>query len=272
MSQPSTRLYRGRVADQIVDDLRGQILSGALPDGARLPSERELAGQYDVSAPTIREAVRVLTAMGLLSTRNGSRTVVTASGDTLLAMSIASVVQFEKVTAADVFGLLRTLNVYAVEQAVERASDEDIASLRSAAERAAEIADAESSAAALVHFFVTLSAISHNPLLAALCRFITQVQIGLALELSKENNEDWGRVPRSLSKARMDIVDALARRDGPVAVQLIREYHDKAVKRVQSSAGAKSLRDTDPGLIGALSSWLGANVGLGSSPDRRLQP
>ena len=272
MSQPSTRLYRGRVADQIVEDLRGQILSGALPDGARLPSERELAAQYDVSAPTVREAVRVLTAMGLLSTRNGSRTTVTASGDTLLAMSIASVVQFEKATAADVFGLLGTLNAYAVELAVARASDQDIADLRAAAERAAEVADADTSAAALLTFFVTLSAISHNPLLAALCRFITQVQIGLALELSKENDEEWGRLPRSLTKARMDIVDALARRDGAAAVHLVREYHDKVVRRVQSSARARSLRETDPGLVGALSSWLGANVGLGSSADRRSQP
>ncbi|HWC80579.1 MAG TPA: GntR family transcriptional regulator [Pseudonocardiaceae bacterium] len=271
MSQPSTRLYRGRVADQIVEDLRGQILSGALPDGARLPSERELAAQYDVSAPTIREAVRVLTAMGLLSTRNGSRTTVTASGDTLLAMSIASVVQFEKMTAADVFGLLGALNAYAVELAVDRASDEDIAGLRAAAEQAAEIADAESSAAALLNFFVTLSAISHNPLLAALCRFITQIQIGLAVELTRETNEEWGRVPRSLNRARMDIVDAVAQRDGPTAVQLIREYHAKVVKRVQSSPGAKRLRETDPGLTGALSSWLGANVGLGNSPDRRSQ-
>jgi DNA-binding FadR family transcriptional regulator len=255
-----------------VDDLRGQILSGTLPDGARLPSERELAAQYDVSAPTIREAVRVLTAMGLLSTRNGSRTIVTASGDTLLAMSIASVVQFEKVTAPDVFGLLGALNAYAVEQAVERASDEDIAGLRAAAEQTAKITDAESSAAALLHFFVTLSAISHNPLLAALCRFITQMQIGLALELSKKSGEEWGRVPRSLHKARMDIVDALARRDGPTAVQLVREYHDKAVKRVQSSPGAKRIRESDPGLASLLSSWLGANVGLGSNPDRRSRP
>jgi len=265
MLQPSARLYRGRVADQIMEDLRGQILSGALPDGARLPSERELAAHYDVSAPTIREAVRVLTAMGLLSTRNGSRTTVTASGDTLLAMSIASVVQFEKMTAADVFGLLGVLNAYAVELAVERASEEDIAELRAAAEQAARIGDVESSSAALLSFFVTLSAISHNPLLAALCRFITQVQIGLAVELSKETSEEWGRVPRSLSKARMDIVDAIARRDGPSAAQLIREYHTKVVKRVQSSPGAKKLTETDPSLAGVLSSWLRTNVGSGDA-------
>jgi DNA-binding FadR family transcriptional regulator len=267
--EPSARLYRGRVADQIVEDLRRQILSGALEDGARLPSERELAAHYDVSGPTIREAVRVLTSMGLLSTRNGSRTTVTARSDTLLAMSIASVVQFEKMAAADVFGLLGALNAYAVEQAVERASDEDIAELRAAAERAAEIADVEVASAALLHYFVTLSAISHNPLLAALCRLITQIQIGLAVELAKGSGEEWGWIPRSLNKARMDIVDAIAQRDASTAVHLIREYHRKVIKRIQSSPEAKKRRETDPGLTSFLSTWLGANVGLASGLDKR---
>ncbi|HEY4459784.1 MAG TPA: GntR family transcriptional regulator [Pseudonocardiaceae bacterium] len=263
MAQPAERLYRGRVADQIVEDLRRQILSGELPDGSRLPSERELAAQYDVSAPTIRESVRVLTAMGLLSTRNGSRTTVTASGDTLLAMSIASVVQFEKVTAADVFGLLGALNAYAAEQAVRRASDEDITRLRAAAEQAAE-----PSADALVRFFTCLAEISGNPLLAALCRFITQMQIGLAVELSKGTDQEWGLVPRSLAGARLEIVDAIAERDAAAAVELVREYHTKVVKRIQSSPGAKQLRASDPGLTSLLSSWLSGNVTVGSQPDR----
>src|SRR5882757_5899797 len=268
MSRSPANLYRGRVADQIVEDLRRQIVNGELPDGTRLPSERELASHYDVSAPTIREAIRVLTAIGLLSARNGSRTVVTARSDTLLAMSIASVVQFEKMTAAEVLGVLGALNAYAVEQAVERASDQDIAALREAALRSGEIADRESGSTALLTFFVTLSQISHNPLLAALCRFITQVQIGLAVELSKGSPEEWGRVPRSLSKARVDIADAIARRDAPGAVELIRDYHRKAIERLQSSPRAKKLQATDPGLATVLSSWLGSNIGFGGGSSR----
>lgn len=267
MPQPPARLRRGRVADQIVEDLRGQILSGALPDGARLPSERELATHYDVSGPTIREAVRVLTAMGLLNTRNGSRTTVTADAGALLAMSIASVVQFERMGAGDVLGLLGVLNAYAVEQAVERASDEDIAGLRSAAEQAAEIVDVESASAALKHYFVTLSAISHNPLLAALCRFFTEIQIGLAVELSGGSTEDWRRVAGYLHTTRMDIVAAIARRDAARAVELVRDYHRRVVQRAQSSSRAKEIRETDPGLTALLSSWLRANVGLGGALD-----
>jgi DNA-binding FadR family transcriptional regulator len=262
MLQPSAKLYRGRVADQIVEDLRGQILSGVLPDGARLPSERELAIHYDVSAPTVREAVRVLTAMGLLSTRNGSRATVTARSDTLLAMSIASVVQFEKMTAADVFGLLGALNAYAVMQAVARASEEDIARLRAAAERAAEIVEVESAAATLKHYFVTLSAISHNPLLAALCRSITEIQIGLAVKLSGGSIKDWRRVAGSLHDARMEIVDAIAQRDTGRAVQLVHDYHNKIIKRTRSLPKAQELRERDPGLTTTLSAWLAANVGV----------
>src|SRR6266700_290255 len=132
------KLYRGRLADQIVDDLRGQILSGTRPDGSRLPSEQELATHYGVSGPTIREAIRVLTAMGLISTRNGSRTTVTARSDALLVMSIASVMQFEKMSANDVLGVLGELYAYSIKLAVERASDEDIDRLRAAAERTAD--------------------------------------------------------------------------------------------------------------------------------------
>jgi DNA-binding FadR family transcriptional regulator len=269
LSQPSPKLYRGRVADQIIDDLRGQILSGTLPDGARLPSERELAAHYGVSGPTIRESVRVLTAMGLLATRNGTRTTVTARGDALLAMSVASVVQFAKMNATDVLGLLGALNAYAVELAVERASDQDIAALRAAAAQTGELVDVESAAAALQHYFVTLSAISHNPLLAALCRFITEIQLGLAVELSGGSTDDWQRVAGSLDRARMEIVEAIAQRDSARAVQLVRDYHRKVIKRIQISPRAQELRKADPGLTAFLSSWLGANVGLGSGTDRK---
>ena len=106
IDQPAAKIDRRRVADQILEDLRGQILSGALPHGAKLPAERELAVHYGVSGPTIREAMRVLTAMGLVDSRNGSGSTVNAQSDTLMSVSISSVMQFEKVGAPDVFGLL----------------------------------------------------------------------------------------------------------------------------------------------------------------------
>jgi DNA-binding FadR family transcriptional regulator len=273
MSVPHTaKLYRGRVADQIVEDLREQILSGDLPDGSRMPAERELAASYDVSGPTIREAIRVLSAMGLVSTRNGSRATVTAQGDTLLAMSIASVVQVEKVGAREVLGLLGALNAYAAELAAEYASDEEIARLRAAAEEAASTESVERSSAALRQFFVVLSEISHNPLLAALCRFIAEVQIGLAVKMSGGEGGTWGQVAGALHPERLRIVDALASRDPAVAAAVVRDYHRQVVERIRSLREGEEPAGSDAGLTEALTAWLRTNVVLGGQTTSRRTP
>src|SRR5882672_5297494 len=128
------KISGGRVADQILDDLRGQILNGKLPHGTKLPAERDLAIQYGVSGPTIREATRALTAMGLVTARHGSGCYVTARSDTLVAMSLASVLQLENVGAPDVLGVLDVLTGHAVKLAEQRISDEEVRALRKAVE------------------------------------------------------------------------------------------------------------------------------------------
>jgi DNA-binding FadR family transcriptional regulator len=201
--------------------------------------------------------------MGLVNTRNGSRATVTAQGDTLLAMSIASVVQVEKVGAKQVLGLLGALNAYAAELAADHASEEEIARLRAAAEQTAEVVNVQESAAALQHFFAVLSEISHNPLLAALCRFISDVQIGLAVKLSGGDTGDWGQVADSLQPDRVRIVDAVASRDPARAASTVRDYHRQAVERILSVRRGEELTGSDAGLTDALTAWLRANVGLG---------
>jgi DNA-binding FadR family transcriptional regulator len=202
--------------------------------------------------------------MGLISTRNGSRTTVTARSDALLVISIASVMQFEKMSANDVLGVLGELYSYAVKLAVERASDDDIGRLRAAAERTAELTDAVSGTSALKDYFAVLGEISHNPLLSALCRSITEIQTGLAMELSGGSEGDWGQIAGSpsLHETRTEVAEAIAQRDSGRAVQLIHDYHRAVIKRVQSLPRVMELRKTDPGLKSTLAAWLRANVSV----------
>jgi GntR family transcriptional regulator, transcriptional repressor for pyruvate dehydrogenase complex len=229
IDQPAAKIDRRRVADQILEDLRGQILSGALPHGTKLPAERELAAHYGVSGPTIREAMRVLTAMGLVDSRNGSGSTVNAQSDTLMSVSISSVMQFEKAGPRDVFGLLALLYSYAAPLAVERATAEEIASLRQAAERASALDTIGQAPDELRNFHHTLAAISHHPLLAALCRAIVDIQIGLAVGHAGEDSRSSKKVLGALRKTRMDIVEALEDRDAARAVELVRAYHERTL-------------------------------------------
>src|ERR1700687_4849605 len=57
---------RMRVPEEIVDQIRGLIASGDLRPGDQLPSERELAEQFQVSRASIREALTAMQVMGLL--------------------------------------------------------------------------------------------------------------------------------------------------------------------------------------------------------------
>jgi len=61
---------------QISDDLRAQIESGELGPGRQLPTEIELMEQYDASKNTVRDAIKLLTARGLVEPRPGQGTFV----------------------------------------------------------------------------------------------------------------------------------------------------------------------------------------------------
>jgi GntR family transcriptional regulator len=63
---PSRFPYQG-----IVDELRASILDGRLDAGERLPSENELAERYGTSRPTVRRAIALLKAEGLVNTEQG---------------------------------------------------------------------------------------------------------------------------------------------------------------------------------------------------------
>ena len=67
---------RRTVADSIAESLRDAIVGGRFPRGDKLPSERELATQYEVNRSSVREALLRLEAWGLVETRHGGGTRV----------------------------------------------------------------------------------------------------------------------------------------------------------------------------------------------------
>jgi GntR family transcriptional repressor for pyruvate dehydrogenase complex len=66
------------LTDEVVERIAGEIESGRLAPGARLPTERELMTALGVSRTVIREAVSALKSEGLVVTRQGSGAFVAA--------------------------------------------------------------------------------------------------------------------------------------------------------------------------------------------------
>lgn len=69
-------LKQAKLSDVIQQQLEGMIVEGSLEAGQKLPPERELAAQFEVSRPSLREAIQKLEAKGLVTRKQGGGTFV----------------------------------------------------------------------------------------------------------------------------------------------------------------------------------------------------
>lgn len=71
-----SRVKPPKISDIIMQQLESMILEGSFTPGQKLPPERELATRFEVSRPSLREAIQKLIARGILFSRHGGGTYV----------------------------------------------------------------------------------------------------------------------------------------------------------------------------------------------------
>jgi GntR family transcriptional repressor for pyruvate dehydrogenase complex len=117
--------------DQVVERIRDVITEQKIAAGERLPGELELVEQLQVSRPVLREALARLQGLGLIEIQRGNGTFV-ASRDRLancvqLLRTAVTLAPRELLSYAE---LRAAVEVQAVRQAAERATDEDVSELK----------------------------------------------------------------------------------------------------------------------------------------------
>src|SRR5262249_13744699 len=92
------------MSEAIVDQIRGLIRDEKLRPGDRLPSERELGERMRVSRVTVREALRVLEASGLVEIRVGAKggSFVTSPSSQKIGTGLADLINLSPLTASEV--------------------------------------------------------------------------------------------------------------------------------------------------------------------------
>lgn len=71
-------LAKHGMSEMLVEKLLGFVTAGRLQAGDKLPSERDLAERFGVSRPTVREALRALSVLGVIEIRHGGGAFVSA--------------------------------------------------------------------------------------------------------------------------------------------------------------------------------------------------
>lgn len=137
------------MVDAVAFRLRGEILAGRLPAGSRLPAERELSLALGVNRLTLRASLARLEALGLITTRHGAGTIVSAWQERASLDALASLAAMLKPSEpawrellASILEVRRILASEAVGLAAERHTDGDLALLEArAGEQAARVDD-----------------------------------------------------------------------------------------------------------------------------------
>lgn len=125
MSDIFSRIEHSRTADEVVLQIESLILEGVLRAGDRLPGERELAKQFDVSRPILRDALKTLEARGLMVTRHGGGTHVADVIGQVFSKPVMELIVSHRKAVADYLEYRREIEGLAAEFAARRATAED---------------------------------------------------------------------------------------------------------------------------------------------------
>lgn len=155
---------RGRVED-VMRQMETALLDGTWPPGSRLPAERTLAEQHDVSRNTVREAIQRLAARGLLQSRRGAGVFATDQLRAGIASPWGQLVADHPALREDILEFRRVLEGATAYFAALRASSADIKRIRALLrelERSRELGDTQREAAADAQLHDAIALASHN--------------------------------------------------------------------------------------------------------------
>lgn len=163
------------------------VVDRGLQPGDRLPAEPELIRRFGMAKSTIREALRVLEAQGLIRTRTGpgGGAFVNAVSETRAQALLGNFFYFKDIGISDIYQLRRTLEPELAASLAGRLSEADLARLErvmTAYDMPAEtIAAAQEQRIAELRFHDILAELSPNPLMSFQCRFLISLLTDLTI-------------------------------------------------------------------------------------------
>lgn len=222
-----------RPYEQIVHQIQDAIRLNRLSPGDRLPTERELAETFGVSRSVVREAIKVLSAQGLVESRQGSGLYVLNRPIELVSRAIVLSVAPDVDAVDRLFEFRRLLEVDAARLAARRATAEQIEALDAAIARFEPGYNGQPNwdnfAVVDDAFHATIAAASGNPYL--------QVMVASVRELTQDVVILVADHPGSIDEAmrhHQRIRDAIADQDPDLAAREMDAHVGYTANVVQS--------------------------------------
>lgn len=220
-----------KLSDVITERLETMILDGTLVAGEKLLPERMLAEKFQVSRPSLREAIQNLQAKGLIERKQGGGTFISQNISSNMTDPLLDLVANRPETQFDLLEFRHALEGMSAYYAALRGQQEDYDALQDALDQLsagdnnanASGEGKEAEAKALAEFYLTMAKASHNMVLLHVMRTMKSMLI----ENIKRNLEmlrDGADVEQEIRQQRKAIVNAIVSGD-PLAARNASNEH-----------------------------------------------
>jgi DNA-binding FadR family transcriptional regulator len=214
---------------KVADELRAYIKERGMVEGDLLPSEANLAEEFNISQRVVRDALRTLSSQGVVQTRQGKRALIGKLRPVAVKDYFRVAAESEGGAVHELMELRLVLEPKAAELAAERATEEDLTSLREQMEEmTAPDLDLRQRVAADMAFHNTITRASGNRFFHAILDALSEA---LADERQRggELTESAGLTNHAETNAHHQaLLDALEQRDGSLAAERMRVILSRA--------------------------------------------
>jgi len=214
---------------QVLDYLRGQLMSGELKAGMKLPSERALGETLGVSRGYVRIALAKLEHYGLIETLPQRGTIVVGLGTKAISGLIASIGSFDETfEPASLFEIRTLLETFAARRAAERSKSDDLTEiLKWHSEFRAKASLGQRGLEEDHLFHLAIAKASANPVCLSLISYITPQIISLNVDYAESDPERF-----AITFGEHDrIVRCILEKDADAAAAAMQDHMDAAWRR-----------------------------------------
>ncbi len=238
LAGPFAPVKRRRAFEDIIVQIENAIHEGRLTVGDRLPPERELAEIFQVSRASVREALRVLEAFGVLSARRGtgpdSGSIVSAQNESPLSGLLRLYASLLKMPLLDLLEVREALETLTARRAAGRAGPEDLERLAAIIESMRNCREPEEFLTLDTEFHLTLARASGNsvaPLIMGALRDAIAQQMLRAFKALEESG-NWVSERTWLVREHAQLMETIASRDPDAAAHAFSQHVHDFYKRV----------------------------------------
>lgn len=221
----------GRISTDIVEQVKDAIRRGELRPGDRLPPERDLTEQLGVSRVSVRDALRILEAHGLVEVRVGARggAYVTAPAPQLVGEGISNMLMLASLSAREVTEMRHLFELALLPLVCQRATEDDLAALEEICDRSeAAFANGKHDVGLSTEFHTLLARATHNNAVSLIADSL-RVPLLMSLRQAQRVAPDMGQAGVLEHRA---IVDAVRGRDAEKARQIMAAHLARTAERV----------------------------------------